>query len=797
MQMIKYQPIQSVKKKGLRMYYRWALYFLLSLFLTVSSYSLLVWQGGELPTRDLMKKNFSASSTTSSEQLIANKITSWVGNTWGGIYDRVPSREDTTSYRKGAVQMNIEAIGVAPDGIVYTNANWDESHKVTGYYSGDDTGSVIDHGMLWKNINVPRWEDGQWYWVHPDGGAAAVNHKYVFLSVKSNYDIDGKRGQKDGYIRRYNRETRNPDGLDIDVNGDGSTRYPIQGLAIYGNEVFASDYINNKIKVYDIKTLTKIREFNFNKPKRLTADSNGNLWIIEDEEQPRIRKFSSTGKNLNVAITFTPGVAPVDVAYNSVLGRVMVADNGSDRNIKFYDPHNISGSPANISGTLGADGGIYSGIRGEYAPKKFMHLTGVDSDRSGNIYISMSKSKPGASIESYKPNGAFRWAIYNHGWIEVAVPNPEDDRQVYTSTKRYQMNYEKSISNNQAHEWSYKAHTLDEYRYPDDPREQNSNTTLLAVRTIDSQKFLYMTNMYSKWLAIFRFNRATDGEIAIPCGMISSGSSKVESYPPNRSQDAEYVWSDRNGDGQFDTTEYVYNSIRSPDDAWGWHVDTSGDIWLASKTNGLYAYRYQGKNTNGCPAYDFSHRDNHPMPSLFNQLRRVIYDDQNGKLYLAGYSSSFPNFDNIWGKAAGRVLAQYSWDGTSSIPTPNWKIDNLVYKPGTKKHTDLFISSIDVAGDYVFLQRSHNENPGTGQRDTQYCEVYHVSDGSHVGYLKPGDNASIEFAQIDVPYGLRAHKRADGEYLIFVEDDWFGKVLMYRWNPASVKGSDTKSDWQK
>jgi len=781
--MVDYKSIQSPKKKGLSRFYRRALYFVLFLlffFVSVSNYSYRKAQNGNLMTQDSL-----ASPITSSEQLIVNKTTSWIGNTWGGTYDGVPSTEDDTiSDRKGAVQMRIESISVSSDGIVYTNADWDESHKLTGYYSGDDTGSVIDHGMLRKNIDVPRWEDGQWTLVHPDGGAVAVNHDYVFLSVKSNYDINGKRGQKDGYIRRHDRRTRKPNSLDIDVNGDGSTRYSIQGLAIYKNEIFASDYINNKIKVYDIKTLSKVREFNFNKPKQLTADSKGNLWIIEDEERPRIRKFSTTGRDLNVAITFTPAVVPVDVAYNPSLEHLLVADNGPERNIKFYDLKNILGSPTNISSNLGAVGGIYSGTRGKYAPKKFMHLTGVDSDSSGNIYVSMSKTKPGASIESYKSNGKFRWAIHNHGWIETAVPDPEDDRQVYTSTKRYHMNYDNGIVNNQAKEWSYKAHTLDEYSYPDDPRENNGTTTILGVNNLNGNKLLYMTNMTSEWLAVFRFNPSTDGEIAIPCSLLSARIPKANAYPPNRSQDGEYIWIDRNGDGQFDETEYVYNSTHLPDDAWGWDVDTSGDIWLASKTNGLYAYRYQGINTNGCPIYDFRNRDNYPMPSPFNQLRRVIYDAENRKLYLAGYTSSFSNSYNIWGKAAGRVLAQYSWDGSSSISKQNWKIDNLVYKPETKKiHKDLFISAIDIAGDYVFLQRGNQENPGTGQRDTQYCEVYHVSDGSFVGYLKPGDGASIEIAQIDVPYGVRAHKRADGEYLIFVEDDWFGKVIMYRWNP--------------
>jgi hypothetical protein len=34
---------------------------------------------------------------------------------------------------------------------------------------------------------------------------------------------------------------------------------------------------------------------------------------------------------------------------------------------------------------------------------------------------------------------------------------------------------------------------------------------------------------------------------------------------------------------------------------------------------------------------------------------------------------------------------------------------------------------------------------------------------------------------IDIPYGLRAFRRANGQYLVFVEDDLKSKVLMYSW----------------
>ena len=36
---------------------------------------------------------------------------------------------------------------------------------------------------------------------------------------------------------------------------------------------------------------------------------------------------------------------------------------------------------------------------------------------------------------------------------------------------------------------------------------------------------------------------------------------------------------------------------------------------------------------------------------------------------------------------------------------------------------------------------------------------------------------------IDTPYGIRAVRRASGEYLVFVEEDLDAKVLLYRWMP--------------
>jgi hypothetical protein len=36
---------------------------------------------------------------------------------------------------------------------------------------------------------------------------------------------------------------------------------------------------------------------------------------------------------------------------------------------------------------------------------------------------------------------------------------------------------------------------------------------------------------------------------------------------------------------------------------------------------------------------------------------------------------------------------------------------------------------------------------------------------------------------IDILTGIAAHKRKDGEYLVFVEEDYKAKVILYRWRP--------------
>jgi hypothetical protein len=63
--------------------------------------------------------------------------------------------------------------------------------------------------------------------------------------------------------------------------------------------------------------------------------------------------------------------------------------------------------------------------------------------------------------------------------------------------------------------------------------------------------------------------------------------------------------------------------------------------------------------------------------------------------------------------------------------------------------------------------------------------VNRLIDGAAVGVFEPGPTVGgIEkTGWIDILTGISAFQRQDGEYLVFVEEDYRAKVLLYRWKP--------------
>lgn len=76
-------------------------------------------------------------------------------------------------------------------------------------------------------------------------------------------------------------------------------------------------------------------------------------------------------------------------------------------------------------------------------------------------------------------------------------------------------------------------------------------------------------------------------------------------------------------------------------------------------------------------------------------------------------------------------------------------------------------------------------NPNGGWKERGRAFENRLTDGAAVGVFDPGETVggTKNPGWIDILTGITAHKRQDGQYLVFVEEDDRAKVLLYRWKP--------------
>jgi hypothetical protein len=270
--------------------------------------------------------------------------------------------------------------------------------------------------------------------------------------------------------------------------------------------------------------------------------------------------------------------------------------------------YDIKDKPVQV-GSFGSKGGIYEGVPGEVRDLKLYGLTGVGTDASGNIYINNNGfNKSGTDLRKFSSSGKLMWRSLGLIFVDNADADPKTDGvDLFTKQEHYLMNYSKPAGK----QWTYKAYTLNPFKYPQDPRLHTSPDGTF-VRRIQGKPFLFLTDMYSSFLQIYRFNPATDGKVAIPAGMFvgTNGADKpflTGNWPPHQPEQGEWIWRDRNGNGKFEKNEYD----RSKDypHLGGWWVDSKGDVWKALRTQDGTAIRHyplQGIDPKGNPIYSYS-----------------------------------------------------------------------------------------------------------------------------------------------------------------------------------------------
>ena len=201
--------------------------------------------------------------------------------------------------------------------------------------------------------------------------------------------------------------------------------------------------------------------------------------------------------------------------------------------------------------------------------------------------------------------------------------------------------------------------------------------------------------------------------------------------------------------------------------------DEDGALWNLTP-GGLRCIPVTKIDTNGVPEFDFTKATIWPVPGGFDAVRRVHYEPRTDMLFLGGNKGKDHN--QHW-KAMGPVLCAY--DHWKKGGTLRWKVV-LPYQAGTDGTSSNEPMSFDTAGDYIFV--GYTLGLAADKLTQAYVKVFRISDGSFVGNLsseKELGNAGL----LDLVEPVRALRRANGEYVVTLEDDLKARLILFRWKP--------------
>jgi hypothetical protein len=707
--------------------------------------------------------------------------TSWVGNTWGYADKRW-------------MQIDVQAIAVAPNGDVFTNAPWDEGGGELGQYRN---GELVRHG-------------GESHgWGMMGGDAIAVNDEYVYTAQtvvslgneEAKHRPTPREGEEWTGVARRSRaditdgvpfagQVKFPGGhlaylliSAYPAKGD----YAIRGLAADETRLFVANQLDNRVQMFDAQTMQPVGSFPVHEPGRLALAPDGSLWVIENsrtEGARRVVHHARDGARLG-ELTLPDGVVPVDLTVDT-RGRLLVADNGVRQQILIFtaalqpgsQPGSQPGAGMQLSASFGQQGGIYAGRAGAPGPQRFNGLTGVGVDRAGNLYVSMNGAGPrpfgagpstfdGALLESYTPDGAQRFSLQGLLFVDGAQFVDGEPPSIYTGSKRFTLD----LSRPAGEEWSYAGYTADRFRYPYDPYFHlylGGQRGMPMVRDVRGHRLLYTTDMYSSYLRIYRF--ADDRETAIPSGLFSQAHIDG-AWPPNQPPQGEWIWRDATGKGDFSASAFDQNSgSTNAPSLRAWWVDSHGDIWQGTESQGIRQFPFQGFDHAGNPIYRYAAMRQYPPPAPFYRIARMNYFPDDDTMFVSGSTPAHPFVQDNW-NSAGSQLARYD----------HWKSGKPVLRyviglPDRGAPDWSSISGFAVAGDYVFAIETRSA----------IVRVYDRASGRDVGRLSPGREVGSKSGWADVPMPLTAHRLASGEYLVLAEEDAYGKALMYRFTPPAA-----------
>lgn len=533
--------------------------------------------------------------------------------------------------------LHTDAIAVESDGTVYGNTIYDESGKFC---------FVLKNGVYQGVKNVDQ-----------GGLGICYDATYIYaLNLTHTGGYDPVNGLSKFTVRRFLKPVGSPAAVpfsahsgDIPIHQatgyyfDNITQAP-HGISVTNTEIYVSDTFNNKIKIFDINTGAATREITVTNPQKIYC-STTRLYVIQ-----KLTETTGVVKEYNHDGTFVRDItlATNPVALGDAAGRLLVIDNGSDKNIKVID---VTASPV-VFQTFGNIGGLFAtsrpaAERGKISDLYFVNLVDAQLNAS-QLFVVDGNGGYGATVQAYdRTTLAKEWETKGTLFLESAGADPDDTSLVYSVSHLFKVDYFNKS-------WAHMACTLNKTKYPDDDRWNVDDRSAKIVKFGGSKFLLHIAGNLR--LNLFRFNPSTDGYTAIPCVSFKLTSSSTLQY-----------WSDTNGNGLIDageTTTLTFPGNAGSTSGFACCLDDTGNLWTvredpfdgAATSNKVYKIPMTGINASGVPVYDFNARQEFVVAD-FRVAKRIHYFE--GKLWISGVSQTAYISPGFSGFSCGDKICSY------------------------------------------------------------------------------------------------------------------------------------------
>lgn len=685
--------------------------------------------------------------------------TSWIGNSYPG--------------GQKWVQQDIHAMAVTPDGTVFTNVEWDEGGGQVGEYKDGEIVRYARHTHGWGQLG---------------GEAITFNSKYVFIGMMMHNEGGGLKDPDTwpekgltwfGVSRRLREDISKAAPFPKGKGGKGDTlkqsflvvaevpektKGHLTGMCADEKRLYVADPNSGEIKIYDTETMEPAGSWKVERPGPLVMDAKGKVWMLQrkvDKTPAQIVAFDETGKGHALKLPLDEESNPAAFCF-APNGALLVADDGPAQQVLMLA---YLDTKPRVIGFHGQS--IFSGVPGRFENGKLNRPVAIGMDTRNNLYVAQDGQTGGGGtiLESYKLNGRLNWRLYGLTFVDMADVDAGSDQDVFTKEEHFRLDYTRPAGQ----QWTYAGYTVNRFKYPEDPRLHIWSAGAW-VRRVKDKRYLFVNDMNGENLQVYRF--ASDhGEVAIPSGLFAKKHlGKGTNWPPHQPEKGEWVWRDHNGNGAFDKDEYHGKTGEDVPPSQGWYVDSKASVWLATETKGIRYYASKDPDDKGNIVWE-SKPKVFPHLKEFKEIKRLRYSTSTDALYVGGTTTEHRN--QHW-KPMGPVLARY--DGIlKGEPKLIWKIV-LPNMEGSKGHSSCEPMGFDLASDLIFVPytgASREQNVKTGR-----VEIFKASDGTAVGHFEPSGEVG-EIGLQDIRECLRAFKRKANEYVVFLEDDYKAKVLMY------------------